>query len=273
MSRVERTLGVQTLVSPKTCKLRGDELVPVHGSHPNPQVASWGWTERTGLCTESQRSPTFFGYISRFKLWHPSSSQTNMHHAVFNHFFSKPHRLKNISKTKIWSQLDPVGCPYEHHPFCTSVWNWHPMDPIDHANWNGQEHLVDRSLGLRFWPLDHQVIAARWFEEQFYVIWHVEWDAVKGEGFSNFSASAARGSDGIPPVKLDDDCGYPHFRKHPYTVASTTQPFYRTSGKMRMGKMMLQRFWWRYPIFWAKAEMSVAGRIIPIYYHTFHISS
>ena len=27
-------------------------------------------------------------------------------------------------------------------------------------------------------------------KEQFYVIWHVEWDAVKGEGFSTFSASA-----------------------------------------------------------------------------------
>lgn len=37
MSGVERILGVQALVSQWTCKLRDDEVVPIHGSRPNGQ--------------------------------------------------------------------------------------------------------------------------------------------------------------------------------------------------------------------------------------------
>ena len=43
-----------------------------------------GWTARRGKWTESQGNWRFVGYISRFKGWHPSSSQSNMNHAVMS---------------------------------------------------------------------------------------------------------------------------------------------------------------------------------------------
>jgi len=65
------------------------------------------------------------------------------------------------------------------------------MDPIKACYFfNGHnEHLMaDHWDAWCFFPLKSWGSNAK--KEQFYVIWHVEWDAVKGEGFSTFSASA-----------------------------------------------------------------------------------